>query len=257
MLKEKRITSVRSDKRNRCYERVSYIYECDGCHIEFERRQCAERELHFHSRECYQSAMKSGPVHDSIVARLTPETFKRKRATMLERYGVVSFTALPHVRAKARQTCMDRYGSNSSMGDPAVRAKKECTFLERYGTTVPIAFHPDTIKKACRSMTCFRTIKHWKTGVELHCRGSYEVAFVEWCNRNHIDFDWQLPFEMPNGRTYIIDAYIKTGEHTDKWIEIKGYMRSKSRPKWDWFHADYPNSELWDKVRLVELGILS
>lgn len=200
--------------------------------------------------------MKSGPVHDAIVAKLTPETFEKKRATMFNRHGVASFSVLPHVQAKTRQTCIERYGSNSSMGDPTVRAKKEQTFLARYGTTVPIAFHPETIKKACRSMTCFRTIEHWKTGVQLQCRGSYEVAFVEWCNLHQIDFEWQLPFKMPNGRTYIIDAYVKTGDHADKWIEIKGYMRSRSKHKWEWFHAHYPNSELWDKVRLIALGIL-
>jgi len=26
--------------------------------------------------------------------------------------------------------------------------------------------------------------------------------------------------------------------------------------KWLWFHKQHPNSELWDKEKLIELGIL-
>jgi hypothetical protein len=212
--------------------------------------------MQFHSRECYQQAMKTGHVHDLIVSKLTSESFKQKRLTMLKRYGVTTSAALPHVQQKARQTCMDRYGSPSSMGDPAVRAKKEATFIEHYGTSVPIAFHPETVSKACRKMSCFRVLEHWKTHEKLNCRGSYEVAFVTWCNLNQIDFDWQISHSMPDGHIYIVDAFIKSGEHIDKWVEIKGYMREKGRQKWEWFQKQYQNTELWNRVKLIELGVL-
>lgn len=102
---------------------------------------------------------------------------------------------------------------------------------------------------------------HWKTGETLCCTGSYEVAFVDWCNVRRIDFDWQVPFIMPNGKhRYYVDAYIKDGEFVDTWIEIKGTWMRKgaevSKAKWEWFHSAYPNSQIWFRERLLELGIL-
>lgn len=98
---------------------------------------------------------------------------------------------------------------------------------------------------------------HWKTNEELVCVGSYEVAFVNWCNKNHVDFDWQVPFESFGDKTYIIDAYIKSGRFQGTYIEIKGvWMQDISRQKWEYFHKAHINSQLWDNERLTEIGIL-
>jgi len=99
-------------------------------------------------------------------------------------------------------------------------------------------------------------LKHWKTLDELVCEASYEVAFVNWCNHNQIDFDWQIPQKMPDGRVYFVDAFIKSGEFSDLWIEIKGYMTPTALEKWLWFSNNHSNSQLWLKERLVQLGIL-
>jgi hypothetical protein len=104
-------------------------------------------------------------------------------------------------------------------------------------------------------------VQHWKTGKELSCTGSYEVAFVKWCNHNKIDFDWQIPKITPDNRTYFVDAYIKNGQHVNKWIEIKGTWNRKNghvgKRKWEWFHSmNKGNSELWTREKLIELGIL-
>jgi hypothetical protein len=42
----------------------------------------------------------------------------------------------------------------------------------------------------------------------------------------------------------------------ETYIKVKGFFREKDKLKWDWFHKAYPNSELWDKTKLKELGIL-
>lgn len=111
--------------------------------------------------------------------------------------------------------------------------------------------------KARRTMRHAVVKQHWLTGIELVCVGSYEIAFVEWCNVNHIDFDWQIPHRMPDGRTYIVDALIKTGEYAGIWIEIKGYMSTVGFQKWEWFHTVHPlTSQLWTQKRLEELGII-
>ena len=60
-------------------------------------------------------------------------------------------------------------------------------------------------------------------------------------------------FTMPDGRTYRPDLFLV---HESLWIEIKGYFRDDAEEKWNWFHKNYPNSELWDKERLKEKEIL-
>lgn len=108
-------------------------------------------------------------------------------------------------------------------------------------------------KKKMRLSFC---VAHWKTGQEIICIGSYERLFVEWCNKNQIDFDWQIPHKMPDGRTYIIDAFIKSGEFANTWVEVKGYMFKIAKEKWNWFSSLHSNSQLWTKPILKKNGIL-
>lgn len=262
MLKERRVDHLKSLKRDRLYTKTIYIYECDGCHTVFERKSPNRRPMHFCTRECYQASARSGVAHDHVISAMTVEVIERKRRTMLERHGVTTFMSLPEVQAKARATCMERYGSLSSMGDPNVRAKKEATFLAKYGTTVPIAYNVGVYERASRKLSHVKSMVHWKTGATLLCRAFYEIAFVNWCNTQQIDFDWQIPFQTTlltkRGRqaTYIIDAFIKDGDHANTYVEIKGYMRPNSRRKWEWFKSYHPNAELWDKLKLQENGVL-
>ena len=58
---------------------------------------------------------------------------------------------------------------------------------------------------------------------------------------------------MPNGKTYRPDLYLPD---SDVWIEIKGYFRKDAKIKWDWFHKEHPNSELWNEEKLKEMKIL-
>ena len=36
----------------------------------------------------------------------------------------------------------------------------------------------------------------------------------------------------------------------------KNYNSGDSLEKWEWFHKEYPNSELWNEKKLIELSIL-
>ena len=97
-------------------------------------------------------------------------------------------------------------------------------------------------------------LKHWKTGEEIVCVASYEKKAVEYFNKNKINFRWQpRSFLMPNGKTYRPDLYLFAAK---KWIEIKGYFREDAKEKWEWFHKEKPNSELWDKDKLKSMGII-
>lgn len=69
MLKKKLVTPVKSCKRFRTYTKTTYVYECDNCHVEFERKQRDKRLMHFHSRLCYQASMKIGIAHDYVKSK--------------------------------------------------------------------------------------------------------------------------------------------------------------------------------------------
>ena len=97
-------------------------------------------------------------------------------------------------------------------------------------------------------------MKHWKTQEDIICTGSYERKVVEYFNQNKIDFEWQIKFNMPDGRVYFVDALLKD---SDVYVEIKGYFRKDAEEKWNWFHEKHSNSELWNEKKLKKMGILS
>ena len=133
------------------------------------------------------------------------------------------------------------------------KQKRRNTNIERYGVGCTSQVAEFALKQAKSSNHCF-VLFHWKTNKELICKGSYEKLVVEYLNKNHIEYFWQSEvFQLPNERTYRPDLFLIEDQ---KWIEIKGYMREKSKQKWDWFHKEYPTSELWDKRKLQEMEIL-
>ena len=131
---------------------------------------------------------------------------------------------------KSRKTWMANYGVDNPNKDPAIRLKGA---------------------KACNN---YVTLFHWKTNEEVICQGSYERRVVEYLNRLNIDFRWQVPFALSDGRTYIVDFYDVS---RDVYVEIKGWWRDDARDKHDLFRSDNPGLavEVWDKSTLKELNI--
>lgn len=133
------------------------------------------------------------------------------------------------------------------------KEKARKTMLSRYGVEHSM-FSPELRISALRSQNRTFKLKHWFSQEEILCVASYEKKVVEYFNKNKIDYLWQVKhFLMPNGNFYIPDCYLP---NEDKWIEIKGYFRKDAKKKWSWFHKNYPNSELWDKEKLEEMGII-
>jgi len=131
--------------------------------------------------------------------------------------------------------------------------RRKQTSLKKYGTDHPMK-NKNISKKCAKNQANSYTLYHWKTNEELICQASYEKRVVEYFNKNKINFRWQSKiFSMPDGRTYRPDAYLFS---TKKWVEIKGYFRKDAKEKWDWFHKEKPNSELWNKEKLKKMGIL-
>lgn len=158
--------------------------------------------------------------------------------------------------AQNRLTCQERYGVEYSWAAAVVKQQIEKTNISRYG--VPhVLQNPKILSKNMKSRRRASVHNHWKTNEQLVCVASYEVAFVNWCNFHKIDFDWQISHRMPDERTYVIDAFIKDGNFTNTWIEIKGWLSGPTKEKWEWFHFQHlDDSQLWNNSRLNELTIL-
>lgn len=83
----------------------------------------------------------------------------------------------------------------------------------------------------------------WDSKEELTCIASFEAIVIDYLNKYRVNYHWQPQvFKMPNGKTYRPDLYLID---QNLWVEIKGWMRPDSKLKWDWFHSEYPNSEIW------------
>jgi hypothetical protein len=133
------------------------------------------------------------------------------------------------------------------------REKSKQTCIKKYGVDSPMKCKEISLQVA-RSQNNSYISYHWKTGEELVCQASYEYKTTKKLNEICKDYLWQpKAFTMPDGRTYRPDLYLI---REDKWVEIKGYFRDKAKEKWEWFHKEYPNSELWDKETLKRMGVL-
>jgi hypothetical protein len=165
---------------------------------------------------------------------------KKAQGTYLKNYGVINPMQALETREKAQQTCLDRYGVRNPAQDPEIYKRSQASKVT--------------------------VVQHWKTSEELQCRCSYELAVVTWLNERHIDFDWQIPFAIPNaddvhagirGRVYYIDLLLKDGELGGTYVEVKGRWRQDiSKLKWEWFNHTHPTAQLWTNDVLRALGIL-
>lgn len=236
------------DRFGRKFSHDLFHLKCDVCEQEWTQRGAKSRlskTSHVCSHACKKDANKKGGV------------ISRARAqTCIERFGTEMPFNLPELREQQRQTMFKRHGVEFPMQMQSVQDAMKRGCNEKLGVNYPLQ-NPEVFKKAQRSRAIRVTFSHWKTQEELVCIGSYERAFVQWCNTNEIDFDWQIPHKMPDGRVYIIDAFIKTGEFANTWIEIKGWLTETGKEKWEWFLSEHPDdSQLWTKSRLEELRIL-
>lgn len=251
------------------------ICRCDTCEKEFEVSHCVkvaiEREHHFCSRECSNIAQRKGGLTHEVKKRIFHNHYgvehplqSKKiqdilKSTCQERYGVEHPLQSQEVKDKMRETCQEKYNVDYHTQSKNFKEKTKATYLELYGVEHPM--HCKEIFDKVQSSSWDTTqIIHWKTGEVCNCRASYEVAVVRWLNQNKFDFEWQIqiptPLLTPKGykAKYTIDLHILDGVFADTWVEIKG--REYHMEKWEWFHSTHLNSELWNKKKLKELGIL-
>lgn len=140
---------------------------------------------------------------------------------------------------------------NKESSHPALSLKRqEATFLKKYNTKYPLQ-NEEIFKKVIKSRWKRVVLKHWKTNKDLICISSYEHAIVSYLNRNQINFDWQIKQKLSNGMIYFVDLYL---QDSNTFVEIKGYFfNDRNKLKWELFHKDVPNSEIWFLDKISEL----
>ena len=124
------------------------------------------------------------------------------------------------------------------------------TFIQHYGVSHP-SQNKEQYDKMVKSRWDTITLKHWKTQKDVICRASYEYAIVRYLNENKIDYDWQIRIDLVDEIVYYVDMYLKDD---NKYVEIKGYFfNEKNKNKWEEFHSNNKNSEIWfgDKISEV------
>jgi len=174
-------------------------------------------------------------------------------ATNLKKYGEIHAMRLKETQDKAYNTNMERYGVGYAGQSEELKTKIRATNIKRYGVDNPTK-NRDIALRAAKAVNKTTTLVHWFSGEDIDCTASYEKRTAEYFNNNQIDFNWKVQtFLMPDGRTFTPDCYLP---NEDLWIEIKGYFREDAKEKWAWFQKNYPNSELWDKQKLKEMGII-
>lgn len=70
----------------------------------------------------------------------------KRRATLMEKYGVSDVFKSDEFKAKAKQTMIDRYGADSPAKVPEFQAKIKATCIERYGVDSPMKV-PEIVQK--------------------------------------------------------------------------------------------------------------
>jgi len=182
------------------------------------------------------------------------EIKEKKKQTTMKNYGVENPSQDENIKKKKIETCLKNYGVENPSQNKTIRNKQKATCMENHGVEYP-SQNPEIALKQSRAQNNSFILKHWKTKEEIVCVASWEKKVVEYFNKNRINFKWQhKTFKMPNGKTFRPDCYL-IGKRKP-WIEIKGYFRDDAKEKWEWFHKEYPNSELWDKKKLKEMKIL-
>lgn len=182
-----------------------------------------------------------------------------REETCIRKYGVKFTTQSNIMKKKKIKTCIEKYGVVCITQSSIMKEKSKNTLLKKYGVEYAIQNKEVSLKQA-KSLNNSYILYHWKTNEEIVCIGTWEKKVVDFLNINKIEFLWQANnFTTPlitktgKNRTYRPDLYLIK---EDKWIEIKGYFRNNAEEKWNWFNKEYPNSELWNKYKLKEMGIL-
>lgn len=216
----------------------------------YNKKCCPQRADQNRKQTCLNKYGVENPMqNEQIKNRLKDSIFKK--------FGVESVAVLDSVKKKRKQTCLQKYGVECNLQEEDTKEKIKQTCLKKYGVEHP-SQNKEISLRAAKTANQITVLKHWFSREGIQCRGTYEVAVIEYFNKNKIDFNFQpQTFLMSDRHTYTPDLYLPD---QDLWVEIKGTFRTwdptdDAEKKWNWFHGEHPNSELWIQDKLKELGL--
>lgn len=183
-----------------------------------------------------------------------PQTrFERAKKTAEDNFGGVGYKS-KDIKQKIDSTTKTKYGTTNPATLPETKNKRTATMLKKYGVA-HCMYDPEIAMKAAKNTNHCYAVRHWKTKETLYCVGSYEAAVCLFFNKNQTNYDFQKHIHiLPNGQSFRPDFYLP---EENLWIEIKGFFRKDAKEKWEMFVSIFFNSELWDKNRLVSLGLVN
>lgn len=239
-------------------DNISHGHGCPNCYL-FRRRKTDTEKYGITGAEQIKAKRKQTNLERFGVENpsILPEIQAKQRQTNLLHHGVAYPAQSKQVREKLKQTNLSHWGVEYPSQNIEIQEKTKQTFLKKYGVDHP-SKNKEISLKIARSTNQITVLKHWFSREDIECRGTYEVAVIEYFNKNQIDYNFQpQTFLMPNGYTYTPDIYLP---NQNLWVEIKGTFRTwdptdDAEKKWNWFHGEYPNSELWSQNKLKELGL--
>jgi len=249
---------VKQKSRQTMLEKYGFEYPLQNKEIRKQFRQtCLERygsEYPLQNKEIQEKFEQTCLERYGVRHAMKDENVKKKKQdTCLEKYGNICSLHGPEQKEKTKQTNIKRYGFQWPIQNDEIKEKRAKANIDKFGGPSPMC-DKDVALKNAKAHNNSHILIHWFSREDIVCVASYERKTVEYFNNSRIDYNWQIQtFLMPDGRTFRPDCYLPD---QDLWIEIKGYFRDDAQEKWEWFHKEYPNSELWDKKKLKEMKIL-
>jgi hypothetical protein len=177
---------------------------------------------------------------------------KKAEQTNIEKYGCKNVFTNEDVKKIRKDTMIKRFGTEHALKNKELATKCNETTINHHGYK-RIFQRKDFIMESSKKLNKVKIFSHWKTGEEIVATAGYEIATVEWLNKNQINYVWQVSFDMPNNKVYIVDLYLPD---ENKYVEIKGRWYEDAKTKWEWFISNYANSEVWSTKELKLKGIL-
>jgi hypothetical protein len=219
---------------------------CSNCH-EYRGMIRGERCIGL-CKKCSNSARKKEGIYKNREWLFHNYIVLNKSQTDIAKECNVSFPSIFYF-LKKYNIVKETYNIKNSNID---NAKKQC--YKKHGVENPFQI-PIIVKQISKKVNNACIIKHWKTNEELICQGSWERKVVDSLNKKQIDFIWQIPFKLSNGKTYYCDLFLI---EENKYVEIKGYERPDFKEKWSLFCKEYSflNKEIWKESLLKSKGIL-
>jgi hypothetical protein len=160
-----------------------------------------------------------------VINNFQLENIKEKsKKTLFEKYGVENISTLEDTKKKKIKTCLKNHGVEHPGQSKNVKDLIKKTNIEKYGVENPM-FDPEIAQRAAINGGGRAKAKYYKTKYEnrILVQGSYELLFVEFCERNNIKVEDGpfLPYTFEGeSHKYFVDFKINVCGKT-KLVEIK------------------------------------